>query len=117
MDHRDSGESRDQAISKVSYTHDAMIDMIIQNPQISQSELAVMFGYTAPWISRIMASDAFQERLAQRRHEMVDPGIAQTLDEGFREVAQKSLQVLKTHLENPIHPDSTVKIADRKSVV
>ena len=34
------------AIQRVSYTHDALIDMIIANPEVSQGELSKAFGYT-----------------------------------------------------------------------
>lgn len=86
---------------RVRYTHDAMIDVIIQNPAIAQGELAIWFGYTESWVSLIMSSDAFRARLEARREELVDPSIRLTIEERFRALATKSLEVLQKKLDNP----------------
>lgn len=87
-----------------------MIDMLVAEPWISQGELAVRFGYTQAWVSVVMSSDAFQARLAQRREELVDPTIAATLEERFRAVTKRSLEVLQEKLSAPasVIPDSLV---------
>ncbi|MDE2097557.1 MAG: hypothetical protein KGL39_09950 [Patescibacteria group bacterium] len=87
--------------AKVRYTHDAMIDLIIQNPGISQGHLAIVFGYTQSWVSIILASDAFQARLAARRDELVDPAIRASVEERFRAVVFQSLQILSEKLAQP----------------
>ena len=90
------------AITRVKYSHDAMIDLIIARPAISQGELASHFGYTQPWVSRVMNSDAFQARLAERKTELIDPTITATMDEKLRALASKSLDVVldKLHATN-----------------
>lgn len=88
-------------IRKVRYTHDAMIDMILQSPWISQNELAAAFGYTAAWVSLVIASDAFQARLAERREEVLDPAIRATIEERFKGLVTQSIEVLGRKLENP----------------
>ena len=88
-------------VQKVRYTHDAVIDCVIANPAVSQREMAQVFGYTESWLSTVMNSDAFLERLAQRKREMVDPGILASVDEKFRNLADRSLKVLLAKLENP----------------
>lgn len=82
------------AIDRVRYTHDAMIDLIITQPQMSQNALAAHFGYTPAWVSRIINSDAFQARLAQRKADLVDPSILLTVDEKLRAIANKSLDIV-----------------------
>lgn len=89
------------AISKLNYSHAAMIDMIVANPAISQNELAAAFGYTPSWVSLVMASDAFKEQLAARREELVDPTIRATMEERFTAVVEKSLEVLQEKLSLP----------------
>lgn len=91
----------ENAIIKVNYTHDAMIDLLIANPSITQNRLAAHFGYTPAWVSRILASDAFQERLAQRKDEIVDPQIRATVEERMRSLVIQSLEVLMQKLEAP----------------
>lgn len=94
-------EQRPQ-IAKVRYTHDGMIDMIVANPAISQADIAATFGYTQSWVSTIFSSDAFQARLAQRKDEIVDPAVRQTLDEKFKALVYQSFEVLQRKLEvNP----------------
>mgnify|MGYP003429802526 CR=1 FL=1 len=95
----ESGANR--GITKVSYSHDAMIDFIIADPTITQNALATKFGYTAGWVSQIIASDAFQARLAERTGELVDPTIRATVEEKFRGIVIRSLEILKEKLDRP----------------
>jgi hypothetical protein len=81
-------------LKKLSYTHDALIDMIIQNPAVSQAWLAAQFGYTQSWISQVVNSDAFRERLAERKEDVVDPVLRMTLEERIRGAVDISLQVI-----------------------
>lgn len=90
-------------LGKVRYTHDAMIDQIIENPWVSQNELAAIFGYSPGWISTIIASDAFQEKLAARKDELVDPRIRATVEERFRGLVLRSMEVLQEKLSLPAH--------------
>lgn len=100
------------AIATVSYTHDAMIDLIIARPQIKQNELAKHFGYTEPWVSRILNSDAFQARLSARKTEMVDPTILATVDEKLRTAASLSLDVVIEKLTLTKNPDLATKVME-----
>jgi len=93
-----------KAIAKVNYSHDAMIDLIIANPGVNQGELAKVFGYTEGWVSQVMASDAFKERLTVRKKELVDPAIVASIEERFQAVAMLSLERLKERLEKAAAP-------------
>ncbi len=88
-------------IAKVRYTHDGMIDLMIQNPWISQGDIAKHFGYTQSWISTVVQSDAFQARMAARREEVVDPVLRLSLEERFRAMVTRSLEVLQQKLSVP----------------
>ena len=92
-------ESAANAVARVSYTHDAMIDLLIANPAISQNAIAQHFGYSVAWVSRIRNSDAFLARLAERKADIVDPTIIATVEEKFRAVAAKSLDIVLEKLE------------------
>lgn len=87
-------QSAATAIARVKYSHDAMIDLIIANPMMTQGQIAQHFGYTQPWVSRIFNSDAFLARLAERKGDLVDPSISLTIDEKLRAVADRSLDVV-----------------------
>lgn len=88
-------------VAKCRYTHDAMIDLIIGNPEISQGQIAAHFGYTEGWVSQILNSDVIQARLAQRRDEVVNPALRLTVEERFRAVTQRSLDILQEKLAKP----------------
>ncbi len=97
-----------KAIAKVRYSHDAMIDMIVANPWVSQNHLAQVFGYTPAWVSLVMSSDAFKERLAARKAELVDPALVASIEERFRAMVTRSLEVLQEKLSAPasVVPDN-----------
>lgn len=102
-------------IKKISYTHDAMVDMILARPTISGNELAVIFDRTPAWISIIRASDAFQARLAARRTEVVDPMIQEEIEARFKLVTQRSLEVIQEKLAAPsvaVDPVFALKAAE-----
>lgn len=97
------------AIQRVRYTHDAMIDLIISNPALSQGQIAAHFGYTQAWLSRVMNSDAFQARLAERKAEVVDPALVASIEEKLRALASKSLDVVLEKLSVTQNPDLAMK--------
>lgn len=88
-------------LKRCNYTHDALIDLIIEHPELDQNELAAAFGYTPGWISNILASDAFQAKMALRREAVIDPDLKATIEERFRALTIRSLQVLQAKLNAP----------------
>ena len=88
-------------LKRCSYTHDALIDLIIEHPEFTQNEIAAHFGYTAPWISNILASEAFQSKMALRREEIIDPDLKATIKERFEALVIRSLAVLQEKLAAP----------------
>lgn len=89
-------------IQKVRYTHEAMIEMIITNPAVSQGELARTFGFSDAWISTVINSDAFQAKLALVKEELINPELRIQLNERFRALATRSVQVLMEKLSKPV---------------
>lgn len=97
------------AIQRVHYTHDAMIEVILANPGISQNELAAYFSMTVGWTSRVINSDAFQARLAERKDEVVDPLIRQNFEERLKGLANQSLDVISRKLDATQSADLATK--------
>lgn len=104
-------ESAAGAIARVKYSHDAMIDLMIENPAISQGELAAKFGYTQAWVSRICNSDAFLARLAQRKADLIDPTVAASIEEKLRALASASLDVVLEKVTLTRNPDLALNAA------
>lgn len=92
-------EIKHQAIQKVSYSHDGMINLIITNRGISQNQIAAHFGYSASWVSQVMSSDAFQARLAERAAEIEDPTIRASVEEGLKGLVARSVEIIKEKLK------------------
>ena len=86
-------------LQKVNYNHEAMIDVIIAEPTITQNELAKRFNRSVSWLSIIMGSDSFQAALAKRRDDLTDPFLIATIEERFRGLAEQSLTVIAESLE------------------
>lgn len=99
-------------IAKTRYSHEAMIDILIAEPGIKQNELAVRFGVSVAWISRIIGSDAFQGALAKRREELTDPFLVATLEERMTGVAMQALDVIGEKLALTQNVDVALKAYD-----
>lgn len=100
-------------IEKVRYVHDAIIDEILVNPSITQTELSKSFGYTQAWISIIVNSDAFKTRLAERKGQLIDPQITARAEDRLDGVANRALDKILDRLESviPLKPLELVAIA------
>jgi hypothetical protein len=96
-------------LQKVHYTHEAMIDVILQDPTIKQKELAKIFDRSESWLSIVMGSDAFQGALAKRRDDLVNPELTATLEDRYRGLADQSLRVLSEKLETSKNTDLALK--------
>lgn len=96
-------------IKKVSYSHDAVMDQLLANPMLTMKELATMFGFSAQWIRRVVNSDAFQARLAERKAQLIDPLITSSVEERMRAVVNLSLEILDEKLEATRDPKLAIK--------
>jgi len=78
-----------------------MIDLVLQNPTISQNQIAEHFGRTPSWVSIIFNSDAFQARMAMRKEEIVDPLVRGRVEEAIKGLVSRSVDILREKLDNP----------------
>jgi hypothetical protein len=102
-------------VAKVSYTHEKMIDLLVANPRVRNRELAEVFGYTEPWVSTVLNSDAFRERLAARREDVVDPVLRMSLEERIRGTMDLALTVLGEELVESRAPSVAIKVLEHGS--
>lgn len=104
-----SAENTGAVIQKPSYTHAAMVDLIAQNPMVSQREIAYHFGYTEGWVSQILRSDALQELLAKRKNELQDPALLAALQNRLDALAHRSVDILMDALDTKKSPEVALK--------
>ena len=99
-----------QTLQRARYSHQAMADMLLADPTISQNQIAAYFGRTPTWISIVINSDAFQSFYASRKAELHDPELIATIRERFQALTVRSLQVLQEKLTRPANeiPDNLV---------
>lgn len=86
--------------AKATYTHHAMVELMVENPSYTHGQLAAHFGRPASWFSAVLASEAFQQVLDLRRHEVADPSLTATMEERFRALAFRSVTVLQEKLSS-----------------
>lgn len=88
-------------VKRPNYSHDALIDLMITRPDLTQNQIAKMIGYTPCWVSTMQASDAFQARYAERLKTLVDPVARVTIEERFKVMALRSSEILLEKLNQP----------------
>lgn len=99
--------------TRLTYSHDALVDMILAKPQATNAELGAAFGRTGQWVSLVKNSGLFRERLALRQAELVDPLLRASVEERFEMVTSRALEILSEKLAAPAPaiPDNLVLAA------
>jgi hypothetical protein len=86
---------------RLKYTHEAMIDLILAEPTVSNKELAQIFEYSEAWISHIRCRDSFQSRIAERKSLLVDPAIRRSIEDRLAGVTTSAINRLQEVLDGP----------------
>jgi hypothetical protein len=111
-DRLEGTEAAADSIARVSYTHDGILDFMLANPGVGKGVIAKHFGYTGAWLSQVTNSDAFLERMAQRKSDLIDPSLVASIDERLRAVATKSLENVLDRLHAPtVDPEFSLEAA------
>lgn len=84
--------------------HEGMIDAIIADPAVRPVDLAQMFGYTVEGIRIVMRTDAFRERLTERKEELVDPLLTAKVEDRLNALADLSIQRLMEKMREGQNP-------------
>ena len=87
-------------LQKVSHIHECIINDLCQNPRITQLELCEMYGFTPNWVSRVLSSDSFKARLAERREELMYPDIKARVNDRMQSVVLQSMDVVQKKLNS-----------------
>jgi DNA-binding MarR family transcriptional regulator len=100
------------AIAKLNTAHDGMMDYILQNPGASLREIAGHFGYTIPWVCRVVNSDIFQARLAERRKD-IEGLIASDIPAQLKATAGLAIEKIQEVLAKTEDPDTIIDAFDK----
>lgn len=103
-------------LQKTSYSHEAMIDLILANPAIDQNQLAAHFGYTPSWVSIVISSDAFQAALGEKREKIIDPILRGAIEESFKGLVMRSIEIVRKKLDCvDVHVDTALEVLKTSS--
>jgi hypothetical protein len=113
-------------ITTVSLTYEQIVDALLLSPPTeTQGQLAKRLGYSQSYLSRLIASDAFQVRLADRIEKSIEPERQAafklrfaSIEEEARGILKNSLRLLASKLDQPeelIPPQLIIKSAEMTS--
>ena len=88
------------ALPVPTYTHESLVNYIIENPGTTPELISAHFGQPKRWFLTILATDSFQLALDGKRHLIADPTITATMEERFRALSLHSLDVLSRKLDS-----------------
>lgn len=99
-------------IQKLRITHEMILNWLLLNPEKSQGECAKLFGVTEAWLSVIINSDCFQERLAQKRH-LMDRRVTDVIEAKMRGVVDAGLDRLDKIVPVSTDPEFILNTTDK----
>jgi hypothetical protein len=86
-------------LKTVYWWHDRIIDKMLSGTCLHQGQLAAEMGYSENWLSIMINSDAFQERLKERQAETVDPVLRATIEDRLKGLSALSADIIARKLE------------------
>ena len=98
------------------YSHQAMVDLMIANPDWTRKQLAEHFGRPPSWMASVLASNAFQATLDPYRDQIRDPAFSNTLQERFKALAIHATEVTLDRLNSEKATDFIVIKAGEMAV-
>lgn len=80
--------------------HMIIIDQLLMDPSISTTRLASVTGYSRNWLHKVMSSDAFQAKLAERQKNLCDPIVMDAIKDRLNGITSRALEILEERLDN-----------------
>lgn len=100
-------DSKKPTIQTCNFSHDAIAQWLIANPDGKLGDCAIHFGYTQPWLSVIIHSDAFQARYRELLGD-ADAAIISDIPAKIRGVASRALDGLADAVELAVNSEQTL---------
>lgn len=90
--------AKSKQIKRVEDWHDSLIEFLMLNPTVVQRDIARHFNVSYSWMSMVLNSDLFKERLAERRERHATL-VSRTVIDRVQSVAEQSLDELSRRLD------------------
>lgn len=99
-------------IQKVSIKHEMIMNYIMENPQIPLGEVAYHFGISQAWLSTVIHSPAFQDRLLEKKEVIFHHTVVATVRDKVSMIAHRALDKMAEQLEFVSDPKELRETAD-----
>lgn len=100
----------------LSHLHEALADYMLINPGATLREMGAYFGYSIPWLSRVITSDMFRAYLSERRKD-INAAVAEDLPSKLVAAAhiatERMMEIVTTTTDPELVIDSFDKILHR----
>ncbi len=80
--------------------HMVIIEQLLMNPGMTTTALAAATGYHRQWLHKIMSSDAFQAKLAEKQAALISPIVMEAITDRLKGMVSRSLEILEERLES-----------------
>lgn len=100
------------AVARLSHVHEMVLNWLVLNPDKSMRECADHFGYTQPWLSRLVHSDLFQAELFKRQSDIANR-VAGSIPDKLRAACDVALDKLGDKIAASEDPDFILEAADK----
>lgn len=80
--------------------HMTIIDQLLMDPSITTTKLAHVTGYSMNWLHKVMNSDAFQAKLAERQKALVDPLVLNAIKDRISGLASRALEIIEERMDS-----------------
>lgn len=99
-------------LGRISHRHEAIINWLITYPDRSLRDCSAYFGVSQSWLSVVIHSDIFQEKLRQRQEEVFSATV-QNIRTKLEGVAHVALDRLGEMVDSSSDADFILDAADR----
>lgn len=99
-------------LQKLSVKHDAIMQWLIANPQLSLSTCAIQFGITQAWLSTVIHSDIFQSKYRELLQGQYDERILPLRDK-LVGVTARALDRVSEKLDTCEDPELLLDVASK----
>ncbi len=86
--------------NNVRYRHEAIADLMLENPELNQNAIALYLEYTPSYLSKIVTSDVFREYFARRRKDHEGALSDHVFERDDRSLLQKTESVASKALDS-----------------
>jgi hypothetical protein len=100
-------------IDKLKVKHEALMDYMLANPTCTYRDVSAAFGVTIPWISCIVNSDVFREKLREKQGDLFEAGVLAPLENKMAAVVDLTLERLAEKVQHSESLPELTNTADK----